>query len=308
MLRMCVVAAATLIFPSLSFAQSPDTWSGFSVAIGGGASKVDTDALADTSVSNDLGLGFPVIIPPFFGRVDVLIDGQADNSNQFGDDEWAGFGTIQAGYDQRFGKFLIGAFVDFDFYPEEASSRGSGNLNGAVSGSAVVTDFIANTQTPIPLFGPAPINGYASYSANVELDKVWTIGGKLGYLLNEHTLLYALGGYSEASIDGDVTLSFNTFIPPGGPQTLNVGLSDELHGYVLGGGGEYKFTDNLALRLEYRYAKYQSSKSSTSYNNDVSIGDNIAYLSLEETASLSTNIEAEIHSVRAALVMKLGMP
>lgn len=300
MLRMCVVAAATLILPSLSFAQSPDTWSGFSVAIGGGASNVETDALADTSVSNDIGFGFP--LGPW-SRLDVLIDGQADNSNQFGDDEWSGFGTVQAAYDQRFGNFLVGAFIDFDFYPDEASSSQAGDLDGSFSLSGTLT--LVNNQVP---FGPftAPIDGYASYSANVELENVWSVGGRLGYLVNAQTLIYGLGGYTEASINGNAQLAFDTFLS--GPQTLNVSLSDELQGYFVGGGGEYKFSEKLALRLEYRYAKYQSEKSSASFSDEFSIGNNIAYLSVEDTASLNTDIEAEIHSVRAALVMKLGMP
>lgn len=295
MLRMCVVAAATLILPSLSFAQSPDTWSGFSVAIGGGASNVETDALANTSLSNDLGFGFPL----FITRLDALLDGQADNSNQFGEDEWFGFGTVQAAYDQRFGNFLIGAFIDFDFYPDEAAYSQSGELDGTFSLSGTLG------KTP---FGPfhENISGYASYSAKIELNNVWSVGGRLGYLINEQVLIYGLGGYTEASINGNAQLAFDTFLS--GPQTLNVSLSDELQGYFVGGGGEYKFSEKLALRLEYRYAKYQSEKSSASFSDAEYYGDAKKYLFVEDTASLNTDIEAEIHSVRAALVMKLGMP
>lgn len=301
MLRICVVAAATLMFFSSSAsAQSSDTWSGFSVALGGGASHVDTDALANTSLSNDIGFGFGADID---NRIAFLLDGQADNSSQFGDDEWSGFGTVQAAFDQRFGKFVIGAFVDLDFYPDGAGSSQAGDLDGSFSGSGLLV--IGGNEFPFPLFS-VPVDGYASYSASVELDKVWTVGGKLGYLVNEKTLIYAVGGYSEASVNGSASLSFDTILS--GPQTLNVGLSDELHGYMLGGGGEYKFTNNLALRLEYRYAKYSSEKSSASFSDSFTLGDEVNYFSLADSASLNTDIEAEIHSVRAALVMKLGMP
>lgn len=78
------------------------------------------------------------------------------------------------------------------------------------------------------------------------------IGGRLGYLVTPNTLIYGLGGYTQASFDGQVDLSYFIFFV-GAPQTLSLRVADELHGYFLGGGGEVKVADNVALRLEYRY-------------------------------------------------------
>jgi opacity protein-like surface antigen len=230
-------------------------------------------------------------------------DGQADQKANLGDDEWTGFGTAQLAYDQRFGQFLVGALVDFDFYPDEPGNSSSSSIDGSFD----ITLSSANLGNLIPpgtiVF---PVPDYALASSNIELENVWSIGGRLGYIVSPALLVYGLGGYTEASLDGSAQLSFTTVLA--GDQTLKLDMPDELHGFFVGGGGEYKFTNSLALRLEYRFAKYQSEGKSTSF--DVSQGFPFGGFNLDiaESGKIETDIDAEIHTVRGALVMKLGTP
>ncbi len=116
-----------------------------------------------------------------------------------------GFGTVQIGYDHQLDQhFVAGIFFDYDFASIE--SKASVNflgLNGSIS--STLTDS-------------------------------WTVGGRLGYLVNSNTLVYGLGGYTEAHFDMPFSL-------PGDFTGWTGGAGLETH---LGGAwylkGEYRFT------------------------------------------------------------------
>ncbi len=77
-----------------------------------------------------------------------------------------GFGTVQVGYDRQLDQhFVIGAFFDYDFANFETSLSDSDR-----SLKATITD-------------------------------TWTVGGRLGYLVNSSTLVYGLAGYTEAHLE-----------------------------------------------------------------------------------------------------------
>jgi opacity protein-like surface antigen len=94
----------------------------------------------------------------------------------------------------------------------------------------------------------------SAFSANIDgkkgsvdllgLDKSWTIGGRGGYLVSEDVLLYGLIGYTRLEFK-DVKVSFD-----GDGGTLGM---PSFSGITVGGGFEKLLTENLSLRLEYRY-------------------------------------------------------
>lgn len=289
------LGAVAMALSAQASAQPADTWSGFSVSIGGGGAKTDTDLNVDTRNTDRLAF------PGFFGFFPGIysLDGQATGHAGLKDDGWHGFGTLQAGYDQRIGNFVVGVFGDFDFYPDKPKESSTSGIDGSVTAHF-------DPFGPIPAFpiSPAfPVANYASVSSSVELDNTWSVGGRLGYLVTPGVLIYGLGGYTQARLDGQVSLAYADAIT-GAARTLSLSLPDELRGYIVGGGGEYKVTRNIALRLEYRYANYSGKTDSAS----ASFAAGPPFFRYTQNANVQASLDEQIQTVRAALVLKLGQP
>lgn len=273
-------------------AQSPDVWTGFNAGVGGGVGKFEHSGTFSAEVLQLFAVAPPPPDSPvFFGS-------QGDDDRESAGSDWEGFGTIHAGYDLKVGSFVVGALADFDFYPGDPGSTTSGE----VTGIAVLQQNGNQTITDIDL-GP--------FDTEVRLDGVWSVGGRLGFLATPSLLLYGTGGYSEARVDAKAHFEFddinirNNFASFDQAE-LSVSTKD-LQGYFVGGGGEYLMTDRLALRLEYRYARYNGESASASLENSSSLASPPAGELTQ--AGLSANIDdIEIHSVRGALVWKLGNP
>ena len=65
---------------------------------------------------------------------------------------------------------------------------------------------------------------------------------RAGYLVNDKTLVYLRGGYANTRVRA--TLASDTDV---------VTTSDNLDGWLVGGGAERALTDDISARLEYRY-------------------------------------------------------
>jgi outer membrane immunogenic protein len=87
-----------------------------------------------------------------------------------------------------------------------------------------------------------------------EVDDELSIGGKLGYLVTPATLLYGTVGYSRIELS-DAFVSGNIG-PFGG--AIRVASSNSIDGFFLGGGVETKITNNISLKLDYRYTNGDS--------------------------------------------------
>jgi outer membrane immunogenic protein len=115
-----------------------------------------------------------------------------------------GFGTVQVGYDRQLDQhFVAGVFFDYDFASIESKAGISYNDQSA-SISATLTDS-------------------------------WTVGGRLGYLVNANTLAYALGGYTEARF------------------AMPAGLNGDYSGWTIGAGLETALGGSWYLKGEYRF-------------------------------------------------------
>jgi outer membrane immunogenic protein len=121
-----------------------------------------------------------------------------------------GFGTVQVGYDRQLDHhFVVGAFFDYDFASIDSSLSGGLSWNGHTF-----------------LSGSAPFN----------LTDSWTVGGRVGYLVNPNTLFYGLAGYTEAHFD----------LPTGAQNST-------FSGWTAGAGIETNLGGSWFLKGEYRY-------------------------------------------------------
>ncbi len=148
-----------------------------------------------------------------------------------------GFGTVELGYDRQFGRFVAGVFFNYDF----TSINTSGNIDG--------------------------------FGASYDLDGLWSAGGRLGYLVNQSTLAYVLGAYSEAHF----TVS---------PK--NTLISDQTYGgFSVGAGLETHLSGNWFVKAEYRFTGLDTQ---TLFNK----------------GGLNITDDADIHEGRFVLSYKLG--
>ncbi len=124
-----------------------------------------------------------------------------------------GFGTVQAGYDLQIAqRFVGGAFFDYDFAA----------IGSRITGAA--------TALGIPLL---------PNTMHLNLTGSWTAGGRFGYLVNPSTLVYGLGGYTEAYFSyTEGTLANSTFA-----------------GWTAGGGIETNLGGSWFLKGEYRFTE-----------------------------------------------------
>ncbi len=148
------------------------------------------------------------------------------------------FGTVQVGYDRQYGNIVGGIFFDYDF----ADASSDLKLNG-------------------------------QKIASITLNDMWSVGGRLGYLLNSSTLAYFLAAYTQANFD------------------LPAGLKgNDPSGYTLGGGLETKLGGNWFLRAEYRFTQLDKE---TVFNRPIS-----------ECWNLKVTDQTDIQSARLVLSYK----
>lgn len=82
-------------------------------------------------------------------------------------------------------------------------------------------------------------------TAKIKAGRDIYVGARAGFMAAPNTLLYVKGGYTNAR----VTASYSS---SGGYESA----SENLDGYRLGAGAEFKMTDHVSFRGEYRYSHY----------------------------------------------------
>lgn len=138
-----------------------------------------------------------------------------------GDSEPEGFlGGVHVGLQRQDGSFVYGLEGDFDYMDVDGEFI---DFSGAGSSGAA------------------------------EFDYQGTLRLRLGYAV-DLALLYITGGAAFAHVD----YAGGPSGPPDAPGPFCCGFSDTTLGWIVGGGGEYAFTDSLSARVEYRYTDYQS--------------------------------------------------
>jgi outer membrane immunogenic protein len=246
---------------------------------------------------NDIWSGVYVGVGAGAGSFDYDLSGHAtkpEDDDSYGysqhihasDDDWDIFGTVQIGIDRQIGqRLVIGAFADFDLYTD--------------SGSSFSIPWDEHLES--------------SLSGNVELDSVWSVGGRIGALVTPRILLYGMSGYTQANLDGNLTFFSIEHDGDRYPETLSVNLPDELHGYFVGAGGEIKLTDNMSLKGEYRYSDFDSVSASVSKTY---VGDPQPHCGCHggppheqrttRSREVGAELDADLHAVRVTLVYKFA--
>ncbi len=156
--------------------------------------------------------------------------------------KFGAFGTIEAGYDYQMSQFVIGAFADFNLQ----------SLNAKSDSQAAAYCNNCNYT-------------YAVHHVWYNVGNSWDAGVRLGYLVNDRNLIYALGGYSAADISSGARL--DQYGNGGYHNWVFSSQSAWKSGYVLGAGWETALTDHITLKAEYRYSDYGKATSSYSYAN-----------------------------------------
>jgi len=236
--------------------QPAFSWTGFHFGIGGGAAYMQARDKSYASAS-------------YFTISGASPVGAISNKSDLG--KFGPFGTIEAGADYQMDRFVVGAFTNFDF--KSLSAKNTSTAYATVSGSA--------------------------YSGRYHVwDKVgnnWDAGVRLGYLVTDRNLLYALGGYSGAQISSGIRLSAYH----SGSFLGSIGASDSgwKSGYVLGAGWESAITDHVTFKVEYRYADY--GKVTSSNHSSYATGSFTGY-----GVTVGHSADISVQSVRAVLGYK----
>lgn len=183
------------------------------------------------------------------------------------------FGTIEAGFDYQIGSsVVVGLLANYDFGKTKMDNQSN-------------TLVVNNNNNVID---------NATFETKWEIGDSWAVGGRLGFVAMENALIYVLGGYTEAKIKSESSIS--------GDNNANFAFSTSdsawEDGWFVGGGVEALLTDSISLKAEYRYNDYGSIKR----NDEVDTGG-------EEFFFANSNQEADVtvHSVRAVLSYRFGL-
>lgn len=141
---------------------------------------------------------------------------------------------------------------------------------------------------------------YGSLNGKVERDNIWTVGGRLGYLVTPRVLVYGLVGFSRMSLEGTLDAKF-------GPANIPLSIDENVDGWTVGGGVETKLDQRVSLKLEYRYSEFDGASAKVTDKDDDVWKKNkwLVVHSMKEGAKLDLD-DTEVHSVRAVLSFKLG--
>jgi len=163
---------------------------------------------------------------------------------------WAG--GVQAGYSLQFDPRWV-AGVEADFQWSNIKGNGSATAN-------LVND------------------PFGAFSANEEIKWFGTVRARLGYLPANNLLVYATGGLAYGRVNQSANFGLTTSnvlvvangvsftcSTPGftfgfgeGPTCFAGSKSSTAVGWTVGAGAEYRFAQNLSLKLEYLYVSLGS--------------------------------------------------
>jgi outer membrane immunogenic protein len=216
--------------PMPTLAVAPYSWTGFHIGIGGGLAALQVKSSSD-SYLNDYVNGV------------YSYGGERSDLGKFG-----AFGTIEVGGDYQMDRFVVGAFGDFNF--------GDLKAGGKSAAPAYCHTNINNNCTTT-----------AIHSVWYKVNNSWDAGVRLGYLLNDRNLVYALGGYTSADIKSGARLDQYVNGNAAPYQYVYSSQSGWKSGWLIGAGWETALTDHITFKAEYRYADYGTVSSIYQYNN-----------------------------------------
>jgi opacity protein-like surface antigen len=255
-------------------------FAGSAAIIGSGSGNV-MDQIESALDESGMGGMIGQEIESILGFAADTLNGQESDS---GAASW--FGRGQIGFDYQVGdSFVVG--LDAAYNLGESSVDQSATV---FSGAAI----------------DASDDGYSVGSghldASLSVDNMWTVGGRMGFLVMENTLLFVSGGY--ASAKAELSASFEA--DDGAEVSADYGSSewyaqssddDWLSGYYVGGGMETLLTETISLRAEYRYADLGSIETSF----EASAGGSDQNGGAFAATGVSAEANPVVHSISATL-------
>jgi len=252
------VAALAAFMATSAYAADPEVpvadvedWTGFHIGAGGGANFLFVKEEASA----------------FFDRNDTFNNNftfaDAESSSDLGDDGF--FGTVEAGFDWQINSIVIGALANYDFGKTKVESESEVEVCVTLNCNAA---------------------GEGDFATSVTVGDSWAVGARLGLLATERTLVYVVGGYTEAKIKQEIEFSSSD----GAGFNISDSNSQWESGYFIGGGIEtLLWTDSISLKGEYRYNDYGKVKN----GNEEDFSN--TFTGTDQSSDIT------VHSVRAVL-------
>jgi outer membrane immunogenic protein len=197
--------------------EEPASWTALHIGIGGGYGA----ALHDGSSEVDGGLGF------ISGGGTGFFLG--DSFDDMGDR--SGLLTVEAGFDwQASDRFVLGILGDFTWTNFDSNSDAASCVSNIGEDGFCVGSF-----------------------TNVDVDNMWTIAGRFGFLSSPSTLWYGLAGWTRVNADARTRVLIGEDLDFVDAIDFSAGKDGHLDGFTVGAGVESMLTEALSLKLEYRF-------------------------------------------------------
>ena len=318
--------ALTLSSPALlwTYAQAADlgpsprpmagqSWTGFSLGVGGGVGFLNANVDASASRSDRIGCAGDT---RDCASGVVLREIEQESGSSFKDlGATGGFFTLQGAYDYQFApRWVAGAFVDVDWSDIGASAKRTNDSS--------VTFLCPDTNNCEDQPNGSFVTSSSTIRTKISTDWNISVGGRIGWLANPDTLLYFLAAYTHAEL-GDAQVKATIPDPseligvvlggspgsspfPNSPTTLLMKLPDSLDGWTLGGGGEAKIGGPWSIKLEYRWTHLEGGSthatSSTSQCCFVDSHGDGSSLFRDTSSKGSADLKLDEQTIRGALV------
>lgn len=295
--------ALTMAATSASFAEG---WNGFRIGAGGGGNfaTTDLDSYGEGSSSDNYGEDQSNYVDSY---IDTLSEYHPDSYTRENLNEDAyeplvdlgeagAFGTVEMGADLQASSLVMGLTANYDMGKTKLGHYGFADTNQDADDDT--NDAVADAT--------------AELTTDLELGNTWAVGGRMGFLPTESTLIFVSGGYQRTkanlsnSFDADASVDASD--SNGNTEDTDSTYSDEwditssetewLDGYYVGGGIETMLGANLSMKMEYRFSNLDALSSSATLT-DESAG--YAGSADDYYESVSSKVDPILHSVRATI-------
>ena len=299
--RPLLFAASVLALTSVANAGdlsvSANDWTGVYVGFGLGGGFGDADLSASGGGSSRLDESLQASSSSIFTG-DILClttcSGEANSRASASGDagEFGLLGRGEIGADYQLERIVMGLNASYTLSDRSMSVSGSGG------GDAEFTEV-----------GIFVGEGSGQVKSDLNLGNSWAVGGRIGYLLSDSTLLFGTAGYTQ--MKAKLKSRFNGSAAAGDGQIEPSGISADydisssrtewMDGYYLGAGVETLLFENFSLKFEYRFADYGKIRTSA----EASDGSVEAC----QTNCWNANVESEAditdHSLMATVSFRL---